>query len=247
MQLIILNIWGGHVKDKLLGFIEQHQQVDFICLQEVYHRAPYKTSDEDRAVSLDILDQMAERLPEHHFFFRPVVKNVYGLAIFIKKDIELLNEGEVIIHENPDYAGTGPRHQRNLQWVECRQGGRKFVIINTHFLWNGAGKGDSEDRLQQSKRVKDFLESLNIPTILCGDFNLRPDTESIKILEKNMRNLVTDYNIQSTRTSLYPKTERFADYVLVSPDVAIQNFRVLPDEVSDHAALWVEFSIAERF
>lgn len=243
MQLITLNIWGGHVKTGLLDFIKQYQHVDFFCLQEVYHRAPYKTSTDDNPVCLDILDQIADYLPNHHFFFRPVVDSVYGLAIFIKKDIELLNEGEVIIYENPDYTGKGPRHHRNLQWVECIFQGKKYVVINTHFLWNGAGKGDSDDRLQQSKRVKDFLESLSVPKLLCGDFNLRPDTESIKILEKDMRNLITDYNIQSTRTSLYPKAERFADYVLASSDITIHDFNVLPDEVSDHAALWVEFFV----
>lgn len=243
MQLITLNIWGGHVKEKLLEFINRYQQVDFFCLQEVYHRAPHKTSTDDNPVCLDILDQMAKQLPNHRFFFRPVVANVYGLAIFIKKDIQLLNEGEIIIHENPDYPGQGPKHQRNLQWAECSFEHKKYVIINTHFLWNGAGKSDSEDRIQQSKRVKDFLDSLSVPKVLCGDFNLRPDTESIKILEKDMSNLVTDYKISSTRTNLYPKAERFADYVLTSKDIVVQNFKVLPDEVSDHAALWVQFSL----
>lgn len=243
MQLITLNIWGGQIREELLSFIEKYQHIDFICLQEVYHRAPHKTSTNNLPVYLDICDQIAEKIPNHHFFFRPVVQNVYGIAIFIKKNIEMLNEGEVVIYENPDYPGAGPRHQRNLQWAECRQEDKKFVVINTHFLWNGAGKGDSDDRIQQSKRAKDFLDSLSIPKILCGDFNLRPDTESIKILEKDMRNLITDYNIQSTRTSLYPKEERFADYVLVSDGIDVQDFKVLPDEVSDHAALWMEFEL----
>lgn len=241
MQLITLNIWGGHVREKLLDFIKRYQHVDFICLQEVYHRAPFKTSDEDRLVYLDILDQITECLPGHDFFFRPVVNNVYGIATFIKKEIELLNEGEVIIHENPSYFGTWPRHQRNLQWVECRIQGKKYMIINTHFLWNGSGKGDSDDRIQQSQRTKDFLDSLSVPKILCGDFNLRPDTESIRILEQGMKNLVKEYNIQSTRTSLYPKAERFADYILVSDEINVKEFKVFPDEVSDHSALWMEF------
>ena len=92
--------------------------------------------------------------------------------------------------------------------------------------------------------MKDFLNTLDAPVILCGDFNLRPDTESIKILEENMHNLVKDYNIQSTRTSLYPKAERFADYILTSNEIIVQDFKVLPDEVSDHSPLWVEFSVA---
>jgi endonuclease/exonuclease/phosphatase family metal-dependent hydrolase len=243
MKVITLNIWGGQIQEALLQFIKRHQEVDFFCLQEVYHRAPHKTSGTDLPVCLNILDKIAEQLPLHHFFFRPVVANVYGLAMFIKKDIELLGEGEISIHENPSYSGIGPKHQRNLQWVECRSQDTNFFVMNTHFLWNGEGKGDSEERIEQSKRAKRFLDSLNAPKILCGDFNLRPDTDSIKILEKNMRNLIKDYHIQSTRTSLYPKAERFADYALTSPDVMVHDFKVLPDEVSDHAALQVDFSI----
>jgi endonuclease/exonuclease/phosphatase family metal-dependent hydrolase len=243
MKLITLNIWGGQIKEPLLAFILAHQEVDFLCFQEVNHRAPYKTSTDDNPVCLDILDQIAEQLPHHRFFFRPVVNNVYGLAMFVRKDIELLNEGEVIIHENPDYPGKGPVHQRNLQWMQCRLQEKEFMIVNTHFLWNGAGKNDSPERIQQSHKVKNFLDSVNIPKIICGDFNLRPDTESMKILEDKMTNLIKDYNIQSTRTSLYPKSERFADYVLVSNEIIVNDFKVLPEEVSDHAALKLEFSL----
>ncbi len=243
MQLITLNIWGGHVKADLLEFIKKYQHVDFICLQEVYHRAPHKTSDDDRVICLDILDQIAEYLPQHQFYFRPVVQNVYGIAIFVKNDIDLVTEGEVIIYDNPDYSGTGPMHRRNLQFIECQDQGKKYLIMNTHFLWNGCGKNDSDDRIQQSISVKKFLDSYSVPKLLCGDFNLRPDTESLRIIEKDMRNLIKDYGIESTRTSFYPKTERFADYVLVSDSVIVHDFKVLPEEVSDHAALWIEFSI----
>ena len=77
--------------------------------------------------------------------------------------------------------------------------------------------------------------------MLCGDFNLRPDTESIRMIEKEMINLVTKHNVTSTRTSLYKKTERFADFVFLSHNVKEIDFKVLPDEVSDHSPLFVEF------
>jgi endonuclease/exonuclease/phosphatase family metal-dependent hydrolase len=56
-----------------------------------------------------------------------------------------------------------------------------------------------------------------------------------------MVNLVREHNVQSTRTSFYTKPDKFADYVFVTPDISVRNFKVLPDEVSDHAALYVEF------
>lgn len=57
-----------------------------------------------------------------------------------------------------------------------------------------------------------------------------------------MNNLVKEYKVTSTRTSYYPKQEKFADYIFTSPDVAVKSFAVLQDEVSDHSPLLVEFA-----
>jgi len=243
MKLITLNIWGGQIKEPLIHFVATHQDVDFFCLQEVYHRASHKISTDENPVCLNILDELATALPEHNFFFKPVIKNIFGLAMFIKKNIEVINEGEIVIHENPFYSGAGPTHSRNLQWVECKVDKKLFYILNIHCLWNGAGKGDSPDRIVQSHRIKKFINTLQMPKILCGDFNLRPDTESLHILEKDLDNLVKRYDIQSTRTSFYPKAERFADYILSSAEIMVDDFKVLPDEVSDHAALFLDFTM----
>ena len=56
-----------------------------------------------------------------------------------------------------------------------------------------------------------------------------------------LRNLVAEFGVTSTRTSLYTGPGRFADYAFVSPGVEVHAFRVLPDEVSDHAPLMLEF------
>lgn len=58
-----------------------------------------------------------------------------------------------------------------------------------------------------------------------------------------LRNLIKEHGITSTRTSLYTKEEKFADYVLIGPGIQVTNFEVLPDEVSDHAPLRIEFEI----
>ncbi len=75
-----------------------------------------------------------------------------------------------------------------------------------------------------------------------GDFNLLPDTESIRMISNNLGclNLIDKYNIKSTRTSLYKKPLRFADYVFVSNNIKLKEFKVLPDEISDHSPLFLE-------
>ena len=242
MKLITLNIWGGHVRDPLLEFIKTHRETDIFCFQEVYHNAPKKISDEDRAVSLNIFSELRSLLPHHQPFFRPVVNHIYGIGMFVKKGIDVLEEGEVNIHDNPAYRGVGPTHSRNLQWVKCQMDRKDYTIMNVHGLWNGQGKTDAPERILQSQKIRTFLDTLQTPKILCGGLNLRPDTESIKILERGMKNLIQHFNIQSTRTSLYPKKEKFADYVLTSPEITVNHFEVLKDKVSDHAPLLLDFA-----
>ena len=241
MKLITLNIWGGHVRDPLLNFIQNQQETDVLCLQEVYHNASAKVSTEDRTVSLNIFAEMAALLPNHRGFFRPAVNHIYGIAMFVKNSVEILGEGIVPIYDNPNYSGSGPTHSRDLQWLKCRANDRVYSIMNVHGLWNGMGKTDSPERITQSKRIRDAVCSSDSPTILCGDFNLRPDTESMKIIEIGMQNLIQIHEVSSTRTRFYPKTERFADYILTSPEIAVNTFEVLKDEVSDHSPLFLEF------
>ena len=243
MQLINLNIWGGHVRKPLLDFIECYKDVNIFCLQEVYCKASSKISTDNLNVSLDIYSEIQEILQTHHGIFRPTVNGIYGIAMFVKKSIKILEEGEIIIHHNSSYSGTGPTHSRNLQWILCCHNDKLFYIINMHGLWNGKGKTDTQERLDQSQKISDFLQTIYHPTVLCGDFNLRPDTKSIQMLEKSLNNLVKQYKIDSTRTNLYSKIEKFADYIFTSSDIVVENFEVLNYDVSDHAPLLLNFTL----
>lgn len=246
MKLITLNIWGGHVRGPLLEFISSHQEIDIFCLQEVYNNAQNQMSDDARQVCLNIFSEMQARLPDHKPFFRPVTEDAYGIGMFVKKNIDVLEEGDINIYENPHYSGQGPTHSRKLQWMKCRHNNQNYFILNVHGLWNGKGKTDSPERITQSQKIREFLDAIDTPKILCGDFNLRPDTESLRIIEKGMKNLIQMYNVNSTRTSLYTKEEKFADYVFTSSEIIIKDFEKWLDEVSDHSPLLLEFDIRSR-
>lgn len=237
-----LNIWGGHVDGPLLEFIRLYRHVDIFCFQEVYHNAPNKISTDDRKVHLNIFSELQALLVDHKPLFHPVVEGVYGICMFIKKEIDLVEAGEITIFENPHYQGKGPSHSRNLQWAKCRMNGQEHSILNVHGLWNGKGKTDCPERILQSKKIREFMDTLGTPKIICGDFNLRPDTESLKMIEKGMNNLIQLYNVTSTRTSFYNKPEKFADYIFTSPEIKVNHFEALKDEVSDHSPLLLDFS-----
>jgi|CXWL01.1.fsa_nt_gi endonuclease/exonuclease/phosphatase family metal-dependent hydrolase len=245
MKIISLNTWGARVKEPFADFIKDHQDIDIFCLQEVYDKSKEVLGKEFPDSNHNLFGELSDLLPGHNGFFRPILEGVYGIALFIRKTYRVLEEGEILIHtRNQEGTAYDGHHDRNMQWVRFEYEGRILMIMNVHGLWNGKGKDDVSEKIRQSEVIRGFMDTIEEPKILCGDFNLNPETEGIKILEKGMRNLIKDYSISSTRTSIYfakpDKTEKFADYIFTSHGIAVKNFKVLPHEVSDHAPLLLE-------
>ena len=239
MKIISLNTWGGKVNTALLNFLKEQQDIDVFCFQEVYHNAHGKSPNTDPEVNFDMYSDMEKSLPGHKGFFGPSVQDYYGQAIFVKNSFNIDNEGSVLVHRGTGGGGIG-NHDRTMQWIEFDYEDKPYTLMNVHGLWNGMGKTDTPDRIAQSQVIRKFLDNTNRMKILLGDFNLLPNTDSLKVVEEGMVNLIKKYNIQSTRTSFYTKPEKFADYALVSPEVVVKDFKVLPNEVSDHSPMYIE-------
>ncbi len=243
MKLITLNTWMGFLSEDLLKFLAtKKDQIDIFCFQEIYSEAMGKEEEDlpgDR--NLDIYGDIAKVLSGHHGYFKPAHQDFYGQAMFIRTGIPVLNEGDFEIFKNPNDTPDMGTHSRNLQYATIQMGDKELTVANVHGLWNGQGKLDTPERILQSKNIREFMDQQNDPKILCGDFNLLPGTESLMIAGEGMVDLIAKYGITSTRTSQYTKLDKYADYVFTSPDIKVNNFEALPDEVSDHAALQLDF------
>ncbi|KKU05473.1 MAG: Endonuclease/exonuclease/phosphatase [Parcubacteria group bacterium GW2011_GWA2_45_30] len=217
MKLITLNIWGGKVYAPLMAFLKEHaEEVDIFCLQEVFN-----TSMEEEIPSearIKIFSEIGSVLTSFTGFHAPITIGW-------------------------DFTGKPESRPRNVQYVRFSQNGIHYTICNFHGHWKPhTNKEDLPERIEQSQKIVEFLKPEKSKKILCGDFNLAPHTQSIRILEDGMRNLVKEYGITSTRSHYYTKDGKFADYILVSPEVEVKDFKVLPDVVSDHLPLYLEFT-----
>lgn len=247
MKLVTLNTWGGKVKEPLLDFLkEKKDEVDIFCFQEVLNCEGREKPDTKYATEkcYDLYTTFENILDMHNGYFRPHFKDMYGLAIFVRKEIKVIEEGECFVHKEKGYIPVGDVgfHARNIQHITLETPLGARTIINFHGLWNGKGKTDTEDRRVQSRKILDFIKEVKVPFVLCGDFNLLPTAKSLTMFEDvGLTNLVKEYNVKSTRTSFYDKPDKYADYIFTSPEIKVTDFSVLPHEVSDHAALFVEF------
>jgi endonuclease/exonuclease/phosphatase family metal-dependent hydrolase len=247
MRLICLNTWGGKLYDQLYHFLERFQtKTDLFCFQEVF--APPRTSGFEKGDPERVFD-LYERLGRQLRGFRGYLAEPYTsfgerLALFVRDSITINDHGEMALYRQREVAvdkktfSVGSR----LQWVVFRRKNKLYTIANIHGIWLPSGKEDTPERLVQSENIAEFLQHKKGAKILCGDFNLLPQTRSIKMLEQNLRNLIREYAITSTRSSHYSrKREKFADYIFTSADARVLDFRVLEDEVSDHLPLLLEF------
>ena len=80
--------------------------------------------------------------------------------------------------------------------------------------------------------------------VVCGDFNILPDSETLAVLRAlDLTELVTTRGFAGTRTAFYEKPGRFADYMLVSPEVDVRCFDVAAEPiVSDHCPLILDLA-----
>lgn len=265
MKLISLNIWGGRIYEPLIKYIKDNAgDTDIFCFQETF--LSMDGSAESRGSRVDILNRLTYVLPDFGSFFAPEGSGAdnagpvnleieIGQAIFPKKSSvpRIDSEGVVFVGRDKEKKKLASHETvedipSNFQYLRFEAGGKNFTVCNIHGIAFPGNKLDTPERLKQSQIITDFLNGEKGAKILCGDFNLLPETESIKIIEgAGMFNLVKKFEIECTRSRLSPwfgrpGFQRFADYAFVSPEVNVLNFSVPDVAVSDHLPMVLEFS-----
>lgn len=259
MKLISLNIWAGKFFEPLIEFIKKESvNADIFCLQEIFQCDQNIVSN---GLHMNIFGELAEVLSDFDGYFLPLFERhdfsqptdfhvVGGDAIFARRTIPVTDHGSFFIYGN--YNDIVVREGKidfpvALQYVSFQYNNRSLAVAHLHGIVHPGTKLDSPARLEQSRHIVDFLNKQSGEKILCGDFNLMPDTESIRLIEKvGMKNLIKDFNIQTTRNRIanakYPDDpQRFADYVLISFGISVKSFAVPNLKVSDHLPLVLEF------
>lgn len=247
MQLLTLNTWAGLQHEKLFPFIAAHAtDTDIFTFQEIFKADVGKAGHENPYPYL--LPKLQELLPNHTAFYSPAHstngRQSWGNATFVRNSIAVNAHGD-IFDDHELYIDTkyGYVPYAGL-WVRCTINVTSVVVYNQHGLWaKDTDKKDIPPRLEQAKRICDFLKQQNAAIIMAGDFNLVPDSESIHTYEQVLRNLNTTYHITDTRSTLYTKPIREADYIFTNDRIADQSCATINTPVSDHLPIALTFSL----
>jgi hypothetical protein len=254
LRIVSLNTWGGNALEPLLGFVRQQSEAtDLFCLQEILN-APvdvplacgFRTNllNELRAVlpAFDVRFDVLVAWDQPRVDVADPIRVPFGLATFTRRTLPILDQRCEPLIKHDDSLDAVPglhRTTRRLQLTRVRTPGGSLLVGNFHGMSRPGTKLDSAERLAQSRAIRRVMDQHSGPSVLMGDFNLLPETTSVRILEHGRRNLITDYRIATTRSRLNafygtPQEQPHANYTFATPDVQIASFAVPDVDVSDH-------------
>jgi len=263
MRILFLNAWGGAEFDQLQEWLPQ-VKADVICLQEVTRTPGFagwtQFTDGERTLPqrADLFRDMKELLRSHEGQFvtsdsGPVYdhegnphRQDFGIALFVDQQLPVIGceasfvHGRFIDHSEWTISDR-PRVAQAIRIVD-RSSKRIVTIGHLHGLRDPAGKSDTPARMNQAHKLRQLLERVAEPddlVLVGGDLNLLPESATFSTLaEIGLTELV---GYADTRTSLYKKPVRHANYLLVSnpEDVHELDIPATP-VVSDHRPLIVD-------
>lgn len=262
MKIMCLNGWGGTLHSDISRYLTVAAP-DILCLQEVVHSPEtdkdwltYRDGDHVLPQRANFFRDIARALPDHTGIFCPAAQGVlwdddqsvpsqWGLATFVHRSLPVIGQIQGFVHKgySPDGYGDHPRSRsaHGLR-VYDTQRGQTVSVTHMHGLRDLNGKMDTPDRAAQARRLKALSDTVSEPgdvVVICGDFNVEPDSETLTLLgAAGFTELVTTRHFAGTRTSHYTKPGKFADYMLINREEAVLDFDVVrAPEVSDHCPL----------
>jgi endonuclease/exonuclease/phosphatase family metal-dependent hydrolase len=100
-------------------------------------------------------------------------------------------------------------------------------------------------RQSQARQMCGWLRDRGRPLVVLGDFNCDFAAE-----ENSLRTLADELHLDAFEPSAeqptFPSTGERLDWILISPELEFIDYRVLPDVISDHAALVAEIRFRSR-
>ena len=248
MKIVQLNIWQGKLGQPIMDLLNE-EKPDFVCMQEVNDlqgSSGYKF--------FATLDEIKKEAGFDHAFMSPTYSSrymerelEYGNVILsrlpFKSTKTLFTHGAYVRNFDVEQDGNDNDNNRNLQIASVETGGKTLNLLNHHGYWLYGTKAGNDETLRQMKIIADAARDREGPIIMCGDFNLAPDSESLGLVSKELRNLSVEYGLERTVQPLFSPVNEVIDYIFVNDRIRVKSFAKSDKLVSDHNALIMEFEV----
>lgn len=221
---------NGKDQDKLSEIARyiKDSKAEIIGLQEV-------DSVCNRSGKIDQMKFLAEQTGMYFTYARHFAFDggSYGLGILSRYpllDVKDLRVG---------LSSTGKPETRSLLKADFIKGKTRFTFLTVHMDYR-----DSKSRQAQSEEILKKLSGIENPVILTGDFNAKPGTKEISILE----GIFKDVSKSSGPTYPAVKALNKIDYIMLRSDgretVLVQKSD--PVDFSDHLPVLSVFKVGRK-
>jgi endonuclease/exonuclease/phosphatase family metal-dependent hydrolase len=254
IKVLSLNLWnGGRLFDQVFEFL-QKQQADIMLLQEAYDG---KSLDiEKRLRTTQLLKNI---FPNHSHHFapafldtRPIEGNMENGQLIISKfplrktqtihlDISYGTYDHDSLTDFTDFPAV-------LQTALIEVGGQQIKLLNIHGPVNNDGSADTQRRLRMRDVVLGEIEK-QPSVILSGDFNVQPQTQTIRDIENKLTNifkeeLTTTFNTKQKNLEKYPGfATAVVDMMFITPNIKVIEKSCAQVDISDHLPLVVTLDV----
>ena len=160
--------------------------------------------------------------------------NLESTPILWKKDrFECLDKGCFWLSDTPDVESQGwdeTKCYRVCLWAKLkdRKTGKVFTFMNTHFGFGEQCQLSSVDLIHKYN-----LEKSPFPTVITGDFNMRPDFAAYKAMTELYTdvNMATAKDMGNTFHGYHPEqnSDALIDYCFVDDGFKPVNYRRITD------------------
>lgn len=203
----------------------RRMSADVVALQEVDNGVA-RSGGEDQAARL------GELLGMHHAFgsFMDYQGGRYGMAILSRCPIRSVEPVRLVEGNEPRIA---------LAVTIAQPDGSILTVVNVHFDW----VGDDSFRFQQARQVAEYLDGIDGPWILAGDFNDQPGSRTLDLFHARAREAAKPRGSRFTFSSTEPVRE--IDFVFAAPADAwsVGTVEVVDEPMaSDHRPVIAELS-----
>jgi len=227
VRVLSFNIYHGETVNAekqfdldLLAKVINDVNPDLVALQEV----DFKT---ERAMNYDLVTELGQRTKMAPIFGKAMSYNggEYGEGVLSKYSFLSTKNHALVSGE-----GKEPRAATEVN-VEI-ESGDKIRFVGTHLDHTK----ENTDRINQAKLLNELFTQDDTPTILAGDLNTRPESETMKILFKQWTPSLQDS--KPTYPANAPRVK--IDYILFRP---ANKWKVLAtkiicnDEATDHCVV----------
>ena len=202
---------------------------------------------------MDFLTAGLSDIYGHVYLGRDDLERGEGTPVFYKKELfELVSHGTKWLTDTPDTVSVveGSRYTRIMTYavLRDRRDGKQTVMVSTHLDYVS-----DPVALVQAKKLHGLCRELfgeDMPIFITGDFNMTPDTETVKYMTTDFALASAgDNDVISDPTPTNYGARIIIDYCFYSPKHATPTaYKVIEDKVdgeypSDHWPLYADFAM----